>query len=56
MDGGEKFSKEGLIYHTYSPWELREDMLDGQELQVTPEQALHFLSSNLAPEALKTMP
>jgi hypothetical protein len=33
-DGRERYSKEGLVYCSFSPWELREDMLDGQELQV----------------------
>jgi hypothetical protein len=56
MNGTEKFSKEGLVYRTFSPWELRGDMLDGQELEVRREQALHFLASNLSPEAKKSMP
>jgi hypothetical protein len=56
MDGEEKFSKEGLVYRTFSPWELQGDMLDGQELEVRHEQALHFLASNLSAEAKKSMP
>jgi hypothetical protein len=55
-DGKEKFSKEGLVYRTFSPWELRGDMLDGQELWVQPTQALHFSASGLSPEAKKSMP
>jgi hypothetical protein len=55
-DGREKFSKEGLVYRTFSPWELRGDMLDGQELWIQPTQALHFSASGLSPEAKKSMP
>jgi hypothetical protein len=55
-DGRERYSKEGLIYCAFSPWELHVDMLDGQELQVQPAQKLHFLASGLAPETLETMP
>jgi hypothetical protein len=56
MIGSEKFSKEGLVYRAFSPWELRVDMLDGQELEVRPAQASHFLASSLSTEAKKSMP
>jgi hypothetical protein len=47
----EMFSKEGLVYCAFLPWELRVDMLNRQELEVRPVQDLHFLALSLSTEA-----
>jgi hypothetical protein len=40
--GRDRMTKDGLVLRSFTPWELRKDMMDGTELYLLPEQETHF--------------
>jgi hypothetical protein len=53
--GREKLTKDGMVLRTFAPWELRKDMIDGNQLYLLPDQDAHFRRV-LAPERWSDMP